>query len=588
MAENFIVSARKYRPDNWDTVIGQKHITTTLQSAIANQQIAQAYLFTGPRGVGKTTCARIFAKAVNGQLGQEMDELQFNIFELDAASNNSVDDIRNIVDTVRIPPQIGKYKVYIIDEVHMLSASAFNAFLKTLEEPPAHAIFILATTEKHKILPTILSRCQIFDFNRIKVKDISEHLHAIAAKEGVVGTPDVFHVIAEKADGAMRDALSIFDQVVAFCGRELNYNAVIENLNVLDYDYYFKLTDLLTAEDIPGSLHLFNQVLNKGFDGHHFITGLASHMRNLLVSRDPETIQLLEVAESAAIKYKEQAAKTDLRMLIKALDIINDCDVQYRTSKHQRLLVELTLMKIASIPYNEREGEKKKFRLKPFRSKATLGPSSSPTKPITVPPAVNTAGATPLTNRPNPIAPTAAPPTAAAPSKDTVTMTTGLFGNQELLRKSGLFRSVKTETAAAQPAAEKKPEEEIIEVASRTYSLDEIKNAWRQFTAQHLGHNMQILTAFKVAELELPANDLLIVGLPSETQKMYFDGERGKLGEFLRKNFDIKGIKFETRILKANEVKSTFKTEKQQFEDLVAQNPAIDIMRQKLGLQIDF
>jgi DNA polymerase III subunit gamma/tau len=584
MAENFIVSARKYRPDNWDTVIGQKHITNTLQSAIANNQIAQAYLFTGPRGVGKTTCARIFAKAVNGQLGQEMDELQFNIFELDAASNNSVDDIRNIVDTVRIPPQIGKYKVYIIDEVHMLTTNAFNAFLKTLEEPPAHAIFILATTEKHKILPTILSRCQIFDFNRIKVKDISEHLHAIAAKEGVVGTPDVFHVIGEKADGAMRDALSIFDQVVAFCGRELKYNAVIENLYVLDYDYYFKLTDLLTAEDIPGCLHLFNQVLNKGFDGHHFITGLASHMRNLLVSRDPETIQLLEVAESAAIKYKEQAAKTDLRMLIKALDIINDCDVQYRMSKHQRLLVELTLMKIASIPYNEREGEKKKFRLKPFRSSAKLNSTSQPHRSSGEPSPANAAGFNQTTGSPNPIT----PPSGPTRANDAVTLTTRLFGNQELLRKSRLFKSVKTETEMDTSHAVLKPEEQIVEVATRSYTLDEIKKAWTEFTAQQLGHNMQIQTAFKVAELELPSNDHLMVGLPSETQKMYFDAERGQLGEFLRNNYDIKGIKFETRILKANEVKSTFKTEKQQFEDLVAQNPAIDLMRQKLGLQIDF
>lgn len=581
MSEQFIVSARKYRPDSWDTVIGQKHITTTLQSAIANQQIAQAYLFTGPRGVGKTTCARIFSKAVNGQLGKEMDELQFNIFELDAASNNSVDDIRNIVDTVRIPPQTGKYKVYIIDEVHMLSSSAFNAFLKTLEEPPAHAIFILATTEKHKILPTILSRCQIFDFNRIKVKDISEHLQNIAQKEGVTGTPEVFHVIGEKADGAMRDALSIFDQVVAFCGRTLSYNAVIENLNVLDYDYYFQLTKHILAEDIPACLHLFNEVLNKGFDGHHFINGLASHMRNLLVSRDPETIQLLEVAESAGQKYKEQAAQCDLRMLIKAMDIINECDIHYRTSKHQRLLVELTLMKIASIPYNEKEGEKKKFRLKPFRSQAAMPPAR---------PAVSSPSSAPSANTSNQVV-AAAPIAAPSPSKPVesqTTVSTGLFGNQDLLKKAGLIKSMKTESIATKKVEEQKQAEETLEVATRQYTLDEIRHAWAQFTTEKLGHNMQIQTAFKVAELELPSNDLLRVCMPSETQSMYFNDQRGALGEYLRNNFDIRGIKFELHILKPNEIKSTFKTEKQNYEELVAKNPAIDVLRQKLGLQIDF
>jgi DNA polymerase-3 subunit gamma/tau len=360
MADQFIVSARKYRPDTWETVVGQKSITVTLQNAISNQQIAQAYLFCGPRGVGKTSCARIFGRAVNeGYIPQDAD-LSFNVFELDAASNNGVDDIRGIVDTVRIPPQIGKFKVYIIDEVHMLSSGAFNAFLKTLEEPPPHAIFILATTEKHKILPTILSRCQIFDFHRIRISDMTDHLANIAQKENVIADPEALHVIAEKADGAMRDALSIFDQVVAFCGRNLTYAQVIANLNVLDYELYFKLTDFAYSEDIPSALVLFDDVLNKGFDAHHFITGLGAHFRRLLVCKDAATIALLEVSENVALKYHEQSAKVDLRFLIQGMDLVNDCDAQYKLSKHPRLLVELTLMKICSILFQQREGEKKK------------------------------------------------------------------------------------------------------------------------------------------------------------------------------------------------------------------------------------
>ncbi len=360
MAENFIVSARKYRPDNWDSVVGQKSITTTLRNAIETNQIAQAYLFTGSRGVGKTSCARIFAKAINNMLDATPEDLAFTIFELDAASNNGVEDIRAIVDTVRIPPQVGKYKVYVIDEVHMLSASAFNAFLKTLEEPPPHAIFILATTEKHKIIPTILSRCQIFDFNRIKVKDMTEHLQHICKQEGIEAEEDALHVIATKADGAMRDALSIFDQVVAFCGRKLTYDLVIQNLNVLDYEYYFKLTDLFFKEDIPSALMVLNEVVEKGFDVHHFVTGLGAHFRNLLVCRDAQTLSLMEVTEGVAAKYKDQAAASDLRFLIQGIDLVNDTDYHYKSSRHPRLLVELLLMKLCSVPQNLREGEKKK------------------------------------------------------------------------------------------------------------------------------------------------------------------------------------------------------------------------------------
>ncbi len=357
--EHFIVSARKYRPQVFSDVVGQQAITNTLENAIKNDHLAQALLFTGPRGVGKTTCARILAKRINQEsMDNPMaeEDFAFNIFELDAASNNSVDDIRTLTDQVRIPPQTGKFKVYIIDEVHMLSAQAFNAFLKTLEEPPAHAIFILATTEKHKIIPTILSRCQIFDFKRIGVIDIKNYLYKIAEGEKVEAEDDALHIIAQKADGALRDALSIFDRVVSFSGSQLTRKAVSENLNVLDHDVYFQVTDLLLDNNIPQVLISLNNIMTKGFEGHHFIIGLASHFRDLLVAKDAATIQLLEVGDTAKKQYLEQAKKSDIRFLMRSIDMANDCDLDFKSSKNQRLLVELTLMKIASITF---DGKKK-------------------------------------------------------------------------------------------------------------------------------------------------------------------------------------------------------------------------------------
>ena len=361
--ENYIVSARKYRPSTFESVVGQRALTTTLKNAIATQKLAHAYLFCGPRGVGKTTCARIFAKTINcmtptadGEACNQCEscvafneQRSYNIHELDAASNNSVDDIRQLVEQVRIPPQIGKYKVYIIDEVHMLSASAFNAFLKTLEEPPRHAIFILATTEKHKILPTILSRCQIYDFNRIGVEDTVNHLSYVASKEGITAEPEALNVIAMKADGGMRDALSIFDQVVSFTGGNITYKSVIDNLNVLDYEYYFRLTDSFLENKVSDALLLFNDVLNKGFDGSHFITGLSSHFRDLLVAKDAVTLPLLEVGASIRQRYQEQAQKCPLPFLYRAMKLCNECDLNYRVSKNKRLLVELTLIQVAQL-----------------------------------------------------------------------------------------------------------------------------------------------------------------------------------------------------------------------------------------------
>lgn len=361
--EHYIVSARKYRPDTFSTVVGQPSITSTLKNAIRSKHLAHAYLFCGPRGVGKTTSARIFAKTINClNLSSETEPCNncescvsfgenrsYNIHELDAASNNSVEDIRSLVDKVRIPPQIGKYSVYIIDEVHMLSQSAFNAFLKTLEEPPAHAVFILATTEKQKILPTILSRCQIYDFNRISIADIEKYLSEVAAKEKVTAEAAALNIIAQKADGAMRDALSIFDQVVSFCGDTVTYRDTIANLNVLDYDYYFKLTDGFLQGEVPGNLMIFNEILSKGFNAHHFVSGLSRHFRDLLISRDVATLPLLEVGGEIKDRYKKQASLCSEDFLTGALMIASDCDIQYKNSSNQRFLVELALIRCSQL-----------------------------------------------------------------------------------------------------------------------------------------------------------------------------------------------------------------------------------------------
>ncbi|MAW21686.1 MAG: DNA polymerase III subunit gamma/tau [Flavobacteriales bacterium] len=369
---DFIVSARKYRPTTFDSVVGQLSITSTLKNAIRSNQLAQSFLFCGPRGVGKTSCARILAKTINCESITKNIEscdkclscksfnenTSFNIHELDAASNNSVDDIRKLVDQVRFAPQVGEYNIYIIDEVHMLSSQAFNAFLKTLEEPPKHAKFILATTEKNKIIPTILSRCQIFDFRRILVKDIANHLDFVAKNEGVEVEKEALNLIAQKVDGAMRDSLSLFDTLISFSDNNLTYKSVIEHLNILDYDYYFRVTTLLLKNDIEGLLNIFNEILENGFEGIHFINGLAEHLRDLLVSQDESTIKLLEKGENLKSKYLEQSKECNLEFLIKALDLCNECDVQYKTTNNQRLLIELTLMRISSIGINEKKKTK--------------------------------------------------------------------------------------------------------------------------------------------------------------------------------------------------------------------------------------
>lgn len=352
--DNYVVSARKYRPGDFGEVVGQEHITSTLKNAIDNDQLAQALLFCGPRGVGKTTCARILAKMVNsvGTEGQPVidAETSLNIFELDAASNNLVDDMRNLIDQVRYPPQSGRYKIYIIDEVHMLSTQAFNAFLKTLEEPPSYVIFILATTEKNKLLPTILSRCQIYDFNRIEVSDIIHHLQLIAEKEGITTEEEALHLIAQKADGALRDALSIFDLIVTYSkNRAVTYADTIKNLHILDYDYYFQITEHLLNENTSEALLLFDDILRKGFDGHDFIAGLANHFRDLMMCKDNATVSLLEVSPSVQDRYSEQANSSPMSFLLTGLNMLSQADLHYKSRKNKRLHVELTLMKIAHI-----------------------------------------------------------------------------------------------------------------------------------------------------------------------------------------------------------------------------------------------
>jgi DNA polymerase III subunit gamma/tau len=382
--EKFIVSARKYRPESWKEVIGQESITETLLNSIQQDHMAHAYLFCGPRGVGKTTCARIFAKEINRSEDHGEDEdFSFNIFELDAASNNSVDDIRSLTDQVRIPPQVGKYKVYIIDEVHMLSKQAFNAFLKTLEEPPKHAIFILATTEKHKIIPTILSRCQIYDFNRIGIEDVVMQLKGIAEKENIKYEEEALHVVAQKADGAMRDALSIFDQLSSFTNENLTYEAVLKNLHVLDYDYYFKVTDFLYKSDFAEVLVILDSILKQGFDGSHFISGLAGHFRDLLVCKDPRTLGLLEVGDSVKAKYRDQAQNIDSAWILSALTLASETDFKYRNASNQRLLLETSMLNIASLDLEKKNSqpevkilpaptEKKKLEESPKKEAAAI------------------------------------------------------------------------------------------------------------------------------------------------------------------------------------------------------------------------
>ena len=591
--ENYIVSARKYRPSTFESVVGQRALTTTLKNAIATGKLAHAYLFCGPRGVGKTTCARIFAKTINcmsptaeGEACNQCEsctafneQRSYNIHELDAASNNSVDDIRQLVEQVRIPPQIGKYKVYIIDEVHMLSASAFNAFLKTLEEPPRHAIFILATTEKHKILPTILSRCQIYDFNRISVEDTVAHLAYVASKEGITAEPEALNVIALKADGGMRDALSIFDQVVSFTGGRITYQSVIENLNVLDYEYYFKLTDHFLENKVGDALLLLNDVLNKGFDGSHFITGLSSHFRDLLVSKDPGTLPLLEVGASIRQRYQTQAQKCPLPFLYRAMKLCNDCDLNYRASKNKRLLVELTLIQVAQITAEGDDvanGRSPKQAIKPI---------------FTQPAAVQQPQAAPVAPQPQ-ATPNAKPQAAATTTRTTPAAILLAQGKEErkipVVKMSGLGVSIKrpkaeeeakntAATAAVQQAAQ--PEEDYI------FNERDVNYYWQEYAGRMPKEQVAIAKRMQNMHVSLLNATTFEAVVDNEIIAKEFTAMIPQLQEYLRTRLKSRKVTMTVRISAPTEkVRAYGRVEK--FQMMAQKNDALLQLKEEFGLEL--
>lgn len=578
MMENYLVSARKYRPDSFETVVGQSALTTTLKNAVKNNQLAHAYLFCGPRGVGKTTCARIFAKTINCQHptadGEACnacesclsfnEQRSLNIFELDAASNNSVDGIRTLVDQVRIPPQLGKYKVYIIDEVHMLSTAAFNAFLKTLEEPPHHAIFILATTEKHKIIPTILSRCQIHDFNRISVNDIVDQLKRIAKAEGTEAEEEALNVIAVKADGGMRDALSIFDQVASYGNGTITYQHTIENLNVLDYDYYFKLTDALLEGNVNQSLLIFNDILNHGFEGQHFITGLSSHFRDLLVCRDKATLVLLEVGASIRERYLEQAQQCQPDFLYVAIKFCNDADLAYRESKNKRLLVELALIRIAQLSES-----KKKIR------EFLIEDEPAPLLPL----------------NPGLQVQAVAQATSPAPTTDTQdeSASTNKTANQAQPAKNlSEYRSVRSIRINRQKAAEQREASQSAfqpSVMDAVYTDEAVQKTWLKYSDQlsddiHLANGMKTCQPVKVEQHHYE----VVVSNPV-LQKKLLDN-KGAIEAWLHVNLRNSHIKYSVK-LDETSAQSRPYTNRDRFEHMVKKNPAMLEFYKQFGLDLD-
>ena len=621
--ENYIVSARKYRPSTFESVVGQRALTTTLKNAIATQKLAHAYLFCGPRGVGKTTCARIFAKTINcmtptadGEACNQCEscvafneQRSYNIHELDAASNNSVDDIRQLVEQVRIPPQIGKYKVYIIDEVHMLSASAFNAFLKTLEEPPRHAIFILATTEKHKILPTILSRCQIYDFNRISVEDTVNHLSYVASKEAITAEPEALNVIALKADGGMRDALSIFDQVVSFTGGNITYKSVIDNLNVLDYEYYFRLTDCFLENKVSDALLLFNDILNKGFDGSHFITGLSSHFRDLLVAKDAVTLPLLEVGASIRQRYQEQAQKCPLPFLYRAMKLCNECDLNYRISKNKRLLVELTLIQVAQLTTEGDDGSggrSPKKTIKPVfaqpaaaQQSQVASATSAQQNPVhSSPSSTPTQAAGNVTAVRQPQTSAAAQPASSYPNATSSAPSQGAGAPQvvreeqrkvPVMKMSSLGVSIKnpqrgqetqnTATATA-PKVQMQPEEDLI------FNDRDLNYYWQEYAAQLPKEQDALMKRMQMLRPTLFKNSTTFeVVVDNEMAAKDFTALIPELQEYLRGRLRNSQVAMKVRVSEAAEnIRPVGRVEK--FQMMAQKNQALMQLKEEFGLEL--
>ncbi len=576
--EHFVVSARKYRPQTFKDVVGQQAITNTLLNAIENNHLAQALLFTGPRGVGKTSCARILAKMINSDGSESGDEdYAFNIFELDAASNNSVDDIRSLTDQVRIPPQVGKYKVYIIDEVHMLSQAAFNAFLKTLEEPPKHCIFILATTEKHKIIPTILSRCQIFDFKRITVKDAKEYLKYIAKEQGITAEDDALHIIAQKADGAMRDALSIFDRVVSFSGKNLTRQAVTENLNVLDYETYFTSTDLILENKIPELLIQFNETLSKGFDGHHYIAGLASHFRDLLVCKNPSTIELLEVGEQTKAKYLEQSKKASQDFLLQGIDLANSCDLKYKTSRNQRLLVELCLMQLASITFDGEKKNSKHYIIPPSYFKKvgiTPIPVSKPDKVgnpnINSPTEIGNKNTIRTSEAKTPIQAKNTPPKIVLNKSKRVS--SGLSLSSIRAKKEHVLKQI--DVVVDEENLPREP-----------FSQDELIPVWNSFIDRLREEGKMNLASILGIDTPKLKGTTIYLEFPNSTNKVEVERQQFDLMQFLRKslnNYDIS-----LNIIINEEIQKKFAyTPDEKYEKLKGINPNIELLRSLFDLDI--
>jgi len=573
--EPFIVSALKYRPQTFEDVVGQSAITNTLKNAINQNHLAQALLFTGPRGVGKTTCARILAKMINSDgTNNKNEDFAFNIFELDAASNNSVDDIRSLTDQVRIPPQVGNYKVYIIDEVHMLTASAFNAFLKTLEEPPKHCIFILATTEKHKIIPTILSRCQIFDFKRINVTDAKNYLKVIAKEQDVTAEDDALHIIAQKADGAMRDALSIFDRVVSFSGKELTRKAVTENLNVLDYDTFFEATNLILSNKIPDLLLHFNQILSKGFDGHHFISGLASHFRDLLVCKTPQTIELLEVGDDTKVAYKTQSESTSQAFLIHAIELANDCDLKYKTSKNQRLLVELCLMQLASITF---DGEKKK--LSGFIIPASYFRSKNIPE-VKVTPTVTTPTQKPIKETPKVVEKVEEPKTTYLKKK----LPTPIIKSTQRPTSGLSLSSIRKKKEHQIKLMEVMVEEE--DLPNDPFTLEILIKFWNVFVTKLEADGKYNLAAILQIDTPKLINENTIrLEFPNTTNKIEVERQQFELLQYLRKSVNNYSLTLDISVNETLEKQYAY-TPEDKYQKLVEKNKYVELLRKTFDLDL--